>query len=306
MWFSLAVLLLASCCLVDVTHAEETKENTMSASRLASVRSRRMVGGMLAPHVPWQAMIYLSDNVVTGGYAGGALISDRWILTAGRNLFVRKTRQDTQGQNPVIPKVYLGIRGLPEATEAKQVAVEKIVLHPGFQNHTDWDNDLALIKLKEPVVINDKVTPIPLPEANQHTLIGPGVITGWGWGHLLTASESLKHMTLPLAPVSSCRYEFTESNTTVVDGNVFCTRPAPFDQNVCFGDAGGALAVIDDNTGDVYAQGILSYDKPCRRQRYAVYMKVSAYLPWIHSVIRGDTEGSAALRVSVMKRMYSL
>ena len=83
-----------------------------------------MVGGTLAPHVPWQAMVYLADSVLDGGYAGGALISERWILTAGRNLFVRKSRADINGTDPVIPKVYLGISGRTESS--KDVAVEKV------------------------------------------------------------------------------------------------------------------------------------------------------------------------------------
>lgn len=98
----------------------------VSASRGTALRSKRMVGGTLAPLVPWQAMVYLSDKVLTGGYAGGALISDRWVLTAGRNLFVRKSREDTQGKTPLIPKVYLGITGVAEAKPPREVAVEKV------------------------------------------------------------------------------------------------------------------------------------------------------------------------------------
>lgn len=98
----------------------------ISASRVTPFRFRRMIGGTLAPLVPWQAMVYLSDDILGGGYAGGALISDRWVLTAGRNLFVRKRQQDTQGKNPLLPKVYLGITELGEAKSSKGVAVEKV------------------------------------------------------------------------------------------------------------------------------------------------------------------------------------
>lgn len=85
-----------------------------------------MVGGTLSPHVPWQAMVYLGDPVLSGIYAGGALISDRWVLTAGRNLFLRKSRQENQGKKPLIPKVYLGISHLTEANASSEVAVEKV------------------------------------------------------------------------------------------------------------------------------------------------------------------------------------
>ncbi|XP_034437290.1 haptoglobin [Hippoglossus hippoglossus] len=309
MWFSLTVLLLAALAsLADVSHAEERIERSLSASRLASLRSRRMVGGTLAPHVPWQVMVYLADSVLDGGYAGGALISDRWVLTAGRNLFVRKSREDIQGKDPIIPKVYVGISEREEAGASKEVAVEKVVLHPGFQNHSDWDNDLALIQLKEPVVMSDKVTPIPLPERGHdlnNTVGGSGVITGWGWGIHLTPARSLKYLKLPLADHSHCKAEYgSVSFTPDVDDNMFCTAATNFGENVCFGDAGGALAVNDTETGDIYAAGILSYDKPCSRYKYGVYMKISSYLPWIHSVIRGDTEKSSALLADAMSKMY--
>ncbi|XP_024151866.1 haptoglobin isoform X1 [Oryzias melastigma] len=297
-----AVFLAAWVCVAE-------GRTTFSANILSPGRSRRMVGGTLAPHVPWQAMVYLSDGVVDGGYAGGALISDRWVLTAARNLFVRKSRQDIQGKDPLIPKVYLGISQKAEVDASKDVAVEKVVIHPGFQNQSDWDNDLALIKLKHPVIMSNKVTPIPLPERGQdgdRASQGSGVIAGWGWGIFLTPAASLKHLVLPLANHSDCKAEYERDPLTpAVDENMFCTGATAFQENVCFGDAGGALAVLDPQTGDAYAAGILSYDKPCNRHKYAVYMRVSSYLPWIHSVIRGDTDKSPALRSDTMSTMYS-
>ncbi|KAM9860534.1 haptoglobin [Aulostomus maculatus] len=275
--------------------------------RDTGLRSKRLVGP-LAPHVPWQVMIYLSDNVMDGGYAGGALISDSWVLTAGRNLFIRKSRQDTRGKNPIIPKVYMGIVGRPEANSTTEVAVEKVVLHPHFQNESDWDNDLALIQLKKPVVLSSKVSPIPLPERGQdlvETGIGLGIVAGWGWGSLLTLAESLKYLKLPLANHTTCKTQY-KSNlfTPTVDDKMFCTEQTHYEENVCFGDAGGALAVIDDHA-DVYAAGILSYDKACRTERFAVYMKLSSYVPWINSVMRGDTEKSIAVRKAAMLNLQT-
>lgn len=262
-----------------------------------------MVRATLAPHIPWQAMIYFSDSVIDGGLGGGALISDRWVLTAGRNLFVHKSREHTRGKSPGTPKVYLGIHGKVEATEANEVAVQKVVFHPSFQNHSDWDNDLALIQLKEPVVMSDKVTPIPLPEKGQN-LPNAGFITGWGWGTHLTFSPSLKFALLSLN--DSCLRDTVNPFVLTVDDNMFCSRPGEMLTNVCFGDAGSALVVTDPDTEEIYAAGILSYDKPCQSDESAVYMKLSAYLPWIHSVIRGDTERSAALRSDAIKKMISL
>lgn len=157
--------------------------------------------------------------------------------------------------------------------------------------------------------MSNKVTPIPLPERGQDladTIGGMGVITGWGWGIHLTPSTSLKFLKLPLANHSDCREEYKNIVFTPdVDDNMICTGRTKYEENVCFGDAGGALAVTDAETGDIYAAGILSYDKGCSRYDYAVYMKISSYLPWIHSVIRGDTDKSPALRSDAMSKMYS-
>ncbi|XP_029354356.1 haptoglobin [Echeneis naucrates] len=306
MWISMTVCLLAAwACMAKESHHQDR----MRYSASASLRSRRMVGGTPAPHVPWQAMIFLGDSMLDGGYAGGALISDRWILTAGRNLFVRKSRQDIQGKDPVVPRVYLGISEREEANASTEVAVERIVLHPNFQNHSDWDNDLALIQLKTPVVMSTKVTPIPLPEADRDladVVGGSGIITGWGWGAMLTPATSLRYLILPLANHSACKSAYKHvSFAPNVDATMFCTGSGKNQENVCFGDAGGALAVTDADTRDIYAAGILSYDKSCTRYNYAVYMKLTSYLPWIHSVIRGDTESSAGLRSDAMSKMYS-
>ncbi|XP_071779105.1 haptoglobin [Centroberyx gerrardi] len=309
MWFSQAVVLLAAwACLADVAHSEGKIKQSMSALR-SETRSKRMVGGTLAPRVPWQAMVYLADSVYDGGFAGGALISDRWVLTSGRNLFVIKNHQDTRGKDPTIPKVYLGITERAEANSSNEFAVEKVVLHPAFQNQSNWENDLALIQLKDPVVVGDKMTPIPLPERGQDlgdTVEGTGAIAGWGFGALLTYANSLKHLVLPLANHSCCKemYNITE-RMPVVDDNMFCTGLSKYGENVCTGDAGGALAVKDPESGAVYAAGILSFDRSCRRDKYAVYMKISTYLPWIHSVMRGDTERSPAVRTIIMDEMLS-
>lgn len=176
-----------------------------------------------------------------------------------------------------------------------------MVLHPAFQAQNDWDNDLALIKLKDPVVMTDKITPVPLPDSGQSLQnVAAGAVAGWGWGIYLTQSHWLKHMVLPLT--SRCEAVYLD-NPRYDPERMLCTGPNFFGNSVCDRDAGGALVVSDELSGDIYAAGILSYDKACRDRHYAVYMKVQAYLPWIHKVLRGDTETSAAQRIVSMSKM---
>ncbi|XP_073693348.1 haptoglobin [Garra rufa] len=301
-WLSVAVLLLGTItCLSDASFALDREQ--LSADRISSLRSKRMVGGSLTKSVPWQTMVYLSENILDGGFAGGALIAEQWVLTAGRNLFVRKSPSDTKGKEPLIPKIYLGISKRTHANASTEVAVQKVFLHPGFQNTSEWDNDLALIKLKDPVKFSESVMPIPLPEIgdNEEEKEGErGIIAGWGWGSLFTPAPILKFLSLP---VRSCKAQILASTPNVGDKQ-FCTGPSGYEENVCFGDAGGAIAFLNTHTNTVYAAGILSFDKACSVKKHAVYTKISAYLPWIHSVMRGDSQEFPARRASLLIRMY--
>ncbi|XP_073762992.1 haptoglobin isoform X2 [Danio rerio] len=303
-WLSVAVLLLGT--LTFLTDASPALERV--GEHVSALRSRRMVGGSLTASVPWQAMVYLSENILDGGFAGGALIAERWVLTAGRNLFVGKSKIQTRGQEPLIPKVYLGISKRADATASTEVAVEKVFLHPGFQNTSDWDNDLALIKLKEPVKFSKSILPIPLPETgdNLEERDGErGIVAGWGWGRLLTPAPVLKFLSLP---VKSCKGNYQArvlESTPNIDDKQFCTGSGRYLENVCFGDAGGAIAFLNTKTNAVYAAGILSFDKACSVEEHAVYTKISAHLPWIHSVMRGDSQDIASQRSSAIRHMFS-
>ncbi|XP_064193320.1 haptoglobin [Anguilla rostrata] len=292
------VLLLAFC--VGLSYASGPQ-----------IRSRRLVGGSLTRNVPWQVLLQYSDSVLDGGIGGGALISERWILTSGRNLFLNKTGQPTKREPTDLPLVYVGTTNRRTLDPAQAVEVEKVFLHPDFQNASTWDNNLALIKLKKQVNISAKVQPIPLPGAGQDLEDKEGtrgVVSGWGWGNTFTFSELLKYLVVPVVNRGLCQAEYKQGgrvlrDTPQVDDRTFCTGATELKENVCFGDEGGALAVLDPTGDRVYAAGILSFDKSCQVEKYAVYTKVSAYLPWIISVMRGDSDKSDALRASAMHQM---
>ncbi|KAJ8339916.1 hypothetical protein SKAU_G00345490 [Synaphobranchus kaupii] len=298
-----AVLLLIFC--LGLSHA--------SVHKRAEIRSRRMVGGVLAKRVPWQALLYYGESVLQGGLGGGALVSDRWILTSGRNLFLNDTQGPAKGKPTGTFKVYVGLTDRNLVEPSNEVEVEKMVVHPCFQKSSNWDHNLALIKLKEPVTFSESVMPIPLPEAGQHLeeKVGTwGILAGWGWGIHFTFADRLKYMVVPVVSQELCQAEYVQTNLTVhntprVDNRTFCGGASAYDENACFGDEGGALAVLDPANNKVYAAGILSYDKSCRAKKYTVYTKLSAYMPWINSVMRGDSEKYSALRATVMSELTS-
>ncbi|KAJ8247314.1 hypothetical protein GJAV_G00244880 [Gymnothorax javanicus] len=290
-----AVLLLVFCVSFANASALKTKH-----------RLPRMVGGNLSDVIPWQVLLHFDDSVFEWGNGGGALISDRWILTSGRNVFLNKTRLPTQRQPPTtFPKVYLGVTNRKTLENSTEVEIEKVVVHPDFQKTASWENNLALIKLKQPVTITERVMPIPLPKTDQHENNGKAVVAGWGWGHQFIFSDFLKFLVIPVVDQALCKAEYEKNDEVKVDNRTICTGPTENKENVCVGDEGGALAVLDPKGNKVYAAGILSYDKNCQVDPYAVYTKLTAYLPWIHYVMSGDTEELSAKRTAIMQKKLS-
>ncbi|XP_062383206.1 haptoglobin-like [Sardina pilchardus] len=257
--------------------------------------------------VPWQVMVYLNEGDSYGGHGGGAILSDRWVLTSGRNLFLKKGHKDTRGQQPLVPKVYLGV-AVPENVEAsKEAAVERIFLHPGFQNASDFENDLALIKLQEPLNFNQTLMPIPLPERgeDQEERAGEEAIFGaWDMGIMRYQPSVVKHLKLPVVSREVCHAEYQAGRGPIVNANMFCTSAGESFINVCFMDAGNSLVFQNPKTRRAYLAGIVSFDNVCAFKKYAVHTRISTYLPWIRDVMRED-EAVSAQRESLVADLYS-
>lgn len=62
----------------------------------------------------------------------------------------------------------------------QRFGVEKIIMHPGYNRRT-IDNDIALIKLARPVILDNVVVPVCLPANNRYSFSGvEGTAAGWG------------------------------------------------------------------------------------------------------------------------------
>lgn len=87
---------------------------------------------------------------------GGAVISDRTILTAGHCIFYTPNTLETYW--------VLGMHN-QHTKDGQQYLVKSLELHPKFINHTVYDDyDIALVTLQTKIQFSDKVVPICLPD----------------------------------------------------------------------------------------------------------------------------------------------
>lgn len=238
----------------------------------------RIFGGQVAAagNFPWQ--IYFEHP-----RGGGALISDRWILTAAHVLEGHPT-----------PVIYAGMHVVgPRAMEnAVPLEVDGTFIHPGWEEQRDakafrvnFDNDIALLRLKEPLRMGRTISPICLPGASPDYALREGLlgyISGFGRTERGSAAVQLRAAMIPVANMDKCgsvkpdppadnyAYVFTDNMICAGDGH----------RDSCGGDSGGAYAIMDphDETR-YYVAGLVSWGPKCGT--YGLYTKVANYMDWI-------------------------
>lgn len=272
---------------------------------------KRIIGGRNAELglFPWQALIVVEDTSRVPNdkwFGSGALLSESWILTAAHVL--RSQRRD----NTVIPvskehvTVYLGLHDVRDKSGAVNSSAARVVLHPDF-NIQNYNHDIALVQLQEPVPLGAHVMPICLPRPEPE---GPaphmlGLVAGWGISNpnvtvdeiinsgTRTLSDVLQYVKLPVVSHAECKasYESRSGNYSVTE-NMFCAGYYEGGKDTCLGDSGGAFIIFDELSQHWVAQGLVSWGGPeeCgSKQVYGVYTKVSNYVDWVWEEMNSPT-----------------
>ncbi|XP_014229973.2 trypsin-like [Trichogramma pretiosum] len=224
----------------------------------------KIVGGKIAAikKFPYQAQLVVKDRML----CGAAIISEYWLVTAGHCAF------RTQFLLP--RKILTGTRYNRRGGHLREI--DYIVEHPQYTNETD-DNDIALIKLKEPIKFDEKQQPIPLTD--RRVKVGDKVlVSGFGWeaDNARRTSKQLLKATVYASDLESCRRLYLLTHDTITR-NMFCAWA--YGRDSCQGDSGGP-AVVDGKLA-----GIVSFGDDCASLVFpGVYTQVHNYLAWIDEV----------------------
>nr|ADO08222.1 trypsinogen [Branchiostoma belcheri] len=232
----------------------------------------RIIGGTEAHPGSWPWMVSLQD----GGFhfCGGILISSEWVLSAAHCKINARRLTVVAGDHDL---------GSNEGTE-QAIQADQVIAHPNYNSHT-LDNDIMLIKLATPAIINNRVSPACLPGQGQHVSDGTRV-TITGWGNTVTDGsnypDTLHQVTVPTIATSECNS--AGSYAGEVTNNMFCAGLMNGGKDSCQGDSGGPVV----NSGTVY--GIVSWSYGCAQAGYpGVYVKVANYVNWINGYVSGQS-----------------
>ncbi|XP_078412858.1 plasminogen-like isoform X2 [Cetorhinus maximus] len=226
----------------------------------------RIVGGCVSkPHSwPWQISLCTNFGV---HFCGGTLIDTKWVLTAKHCL--------ERSLKPSAYKVYLGIHRQAAYESSRQIIdIAKIVLEPSR-------NDIALLKLERPAVLNDKVTIICLPTEGYILPNGDDCyVTGWGETQGTGRGTILKEAGLPVIGNNVC------NRPEYLNGTVKNSELCAQNYVGCPNDGGGPL-VCPNSEGRYVLQGVTSWGLGyAKQQKPGVYVRVSFFIDWIKNTIR--------------------
>ncbi|XP_030853029.1 CUB and peptidase domain-containing protein 1-like [Strongylocentrotus purpuratus] len=224
---------------------------------------------------PWIGSLRIDGLGFEGRWCGSTLINSQWVLTAAHCV------------DYYVDRVVFGNAHLTDDSD-NEVAIEvaDIFVHPEYDVYWLY-NDIALIRLAEPVTFSDYVRPACLSESSDELNDYRRCLVA-GWATKLEGSpltESLKKVVVTLLDQDWCNSEASYNGSLTEE--IVCAGFEPGGIDTCQGDSGGPLTCEGDD-GRWHLVGLTSFGGGCARTRLpGVYTRISKFQSFITAVVSG-------------------
>lgn len=243
-------------------HYEELEERRMNKTANRDTRPEKsdFIGSMRVLNgetgtLPFFVAIRTSTNI---HFCGGALYNEDTVITAAHCFGDRGTRASqyrvTMGHEK---RKWRDARREPNFQEFR---VREIILHRGYDNR-DFENDIAIMKLRSPAEFTDYVRPIcMLPPGYSLPSSTNAIVGGWGKNEGDEFSQVFKFATAHVFSSAECN-RFAGAGYTRNDGTQFCIGYEQGGIDTCQGDSGGPAIVKIDGAWTLI--GVVSFGDGC-------------------------------------------
>ncbi|XP_037914717.1 trypsin delta-like [Hermetia illucens] len=223
----------------------------------------RIIGG---EEVSVDQVPYLISVRVLGAHrCGGSLVNSDSVLTAAH----------------CVEEVHVEFLKCVAGTDSRTTGgvsrrADKVIIHGNYKS-ADFQNDIAIIKLKEHFEYTGVIQPVRLASSAGAFRRGTKAsIAGWG-----TRSEDDHFLPVKMYSVDVYAVDFDEcvnsyAGVNTVREGMICTSSPIRGRDSCEGDAGSPVVVGGTQVG------VVSWGQGCAREEYPrVHVEVAHYRSWI-------------------------